>query len=59
VGDVCGKAEEAMAFYASVFPSSGIGDLDRYGADELPDEEGSVKHATFRVAALEKTYDGR
>jgi predicted 3-demethylubiquinone-9 3-methyltransferase (glyoxalase superfamily) len=53
VGDVCGKAEEAITFYASVFPKSGIGDIHRYGIDEPPDAEGTVKHATFRLEGQE------
>jgi predicted 3-demethylubiquinone-9 3-methyltransferase (glyoxalase superfamily) len=53
VGDVCGKAEEAIAFYTSVFPKSGIGDVHRYGIDEPPDAEGTVKHATFRLEGQE------
>jgi predicted 3-demethylubiquinone-9 3-methyltransferase (glyoxalase superfamily) len=53
VGDVCGKAEEAITFYTSVFPDSGIGGVHRYGMDESPDTEGTVKHATFRLAGQE------
>ena len=53
VGDVCGKAEEAIAFYTSVFPKSGIGDVHRYGIDEPPDAEGTVKHARFRLEGQE------
>ena len=53
VGDVCGKAEEAIDFYTSVFPGSGIGEVHRYGIDEPPDAEGTVKHATFRLAGQE------
>lgn len=47
VGEVCGKAEEAIIFYASVFPDSKIGDVLRYGENEPPDKEGTVKHASF------------
>ena len=53
VGDVCGKAEEAIGLYTSVFPESGIGGVHRYGADERPDAEGTIKHATFRLAGQE------
>lgn len=48
-GGVAGKAGEAIAFYASVFPNSGIGDIVRYGADEEPDREGTVKFASFTL----------
>ncbi len=50
VGPQCGKAEEAIRFYASVFPGSRVGDIDRYGRGEEPDREGTVKHASFTLA---------
>jgi predicted 3-demethylubiquinone-9 3-methyltransferase (glyoxalase superfamily) len=46
-GEVCGKAEEAIALYASLFPDSGVGDILRYGNGEEPDVAGTVKHAAF------------
>jgi predicted 3-demethylubiquinone-9 3-methyltransferase (glyoxalase superfamily) len=65
VGDVCGKAEEAINFYVSVFKdsfgshstSSGqavqvksrVGDILRYGRGEEPDKEGTIKHAAFTL----------
>jgi predicted 3-demethylubiquinone-9 3-methyltransferase (glyoxalase superfamily) len=49
VGDVAGKAEEAVNFYASVFPNSKVGDIDRYGKGEEPDKEGTVRHAEFSL----------
>jgi predicted 3-demethylubiquinone-9 3-methyltransferase (glyoxalase superfamily) len=49
VGDVAGKAEEAVNFYASVFPNSKVGDIDRYGKGEEPDQEGTVRHAAFSL----------
>jgi predicted 3-demethylubiquinone-9 3-methyltransferase (glyoxalase superfamily) len=49
VGDVAGKAEEAVNFYASVFPNSKVGDIDRYGKREEPDKEGTVRHAEFSL----------
>ena len=55
VGDVCGKAEEAMNFYASVFRNSPAGGdakvdiLGRYGKGEAPDKEGTVRHAHFSL----------
>lgn len=53
VGDVCGKAEEAINFYASVFKSAKIGDIMRYGASEKPDKEGTIKYAAFTLEGLE------
>jgi predicted 3-demethylubiquinone-9 3-methyltransferase (glyoxalase superfamily) len=49
VGKVCGKAEEAIDFYASVFRNSEIGPIRRYGKHEEPDEEGTIKHAAFTL----------
>ena len=48
-GDVAGKAEEAIAVYVSVLPDSEIGDIVRYGDDEEPDREGTVKYAGFTL----------
>src|SRR5947209_9539318 len=62
VGDVCGKAEEAINFYASVFQgapqSARIGDtnavvLARYGAGAGPDNEGTVQYSQFSLGGLE------
>jgi predicted 3-demethylubiquinone-9 3-methyltransferase (glyoxalase superfamily) len=52
-GDVCGRAEEAVGFYTSVFPDSGIGEVARYDADEPPDAEGTIKFAGFTLAGQE------
>ena len=49
VGDVAGKAEEAITFYASVFGRTEIGSIMRYGAGEEPETEGTVKHASFEI----------
>lgn len=61
VGDVCGKAEEAMNFYVKVFDSSRVGDITRYGPGEAPDSAGTVKHASFTLqgqafAAMDSAY---
>jgi predicted 3-demethylubiquinone-9 3-methyltransferase (glyoxalase superfamily) len=50
VGDVCGKAEEAMAHYTSVFDDAEVGDVHRYGPGPGPDAEGTVQYAGFRLA---------
>lgn len=62
VGDVCGKAEEAINFYGSAFGNADVGDIDRYGAGEEPDREGTVRHATFtldgyELAAMDSAHD--
>jgi predicted 3-demethylubiquinone-9 3-methyltransferase (glyoxalase superfamily) len=48
-GEVAGKAEGAVNFYASVFPNSKVGDIDRYGKGEEPDKEGTVRYADFSL----------
>ena len=52
-GEKCGKAEEAIRFYASLFPDSGVGDILRYGPGEEPDRAGSARYAAFRLAGQE------
>ncbi len=49
VGDVAGKAEEAITLYTSLFHHAKIGEILRYGKDEAPDREGTVKHASFEL----------
>ena len=49
-GANCGKAEEAIAFYSSVFGDAGLDDVMRYGRGEDPEKEGTVKYALFRLA---------
>ena len=43
-----GRAEEAVKFYTSIFRSSKIGDIARYG-EVGPGEKGSVMTATFEI----------
>ena len=51
--DVCGKAEEAVTSYTSVFPDSKVGAILRYGPDEQPDEAGTIKHVGFSLEGQE------
>jgi predicted 3-demethylubiquinone-9 3-methyltransferase (glyoxalase superfamily) len=53
VGKQCGKAEEAINFYALVFGSARVGDILRYSKGEEPDKEGTVKHAAFMLEGQE------
>ena len=53
VREVCGKAEEAINFYASIFNESKVGAILRYGRGEEPDKEGTVKHAAFTLLGQE------
>lgn len=50
---VCGRAEEAVEFYASVFPNSTAQILERYQQGEAPDEEGTVKFAHLTLDGQE------
>jgi predicted 3-demethylubiquinone-9 3-methyltransferase (glyoxalase superfamily) len=47
VGEQCGKAEEAINFYASVFHDTKSGPILRYGKNEEPDKAGTIKHASI------------
>lgn len=50
VGDVCGRAGEAIRSYTSVFPDSAV-DLEvPYGSDAAPNTEGDLMYASFRLA---------
>ncbi|HJT88634.1 MAG TPA: VOC family protein [Bryobacteraceae bacterium] len=62
VGNVCGKAEEAIHFYTSVFShaphSAEAGEttaqvLARYGKGDDPDTEGTVRFARFSLLGQE------
>jgi predicted 3-demethylubiquinone-9 3-methyltransferase (glyoxalase superfamily) len=49
VSKVCGKTEEAINFYASIFHNSKVGDMMRYGKGDEPDKEGTVRHVSFAL----------
>ncbi len=49
VGDVCGRAEEALTFYSDAFPDSQLGNIARWPAGMEPEVEGNVM---FGEAAL-------
>ncbi len=49
VGDVAGKAEEAINFYLSVFRNGRWGEIHRYGPGAEPDREGTVMFADFML----------
>ncbi|MEK3899800.1 MULTISPECIES: VOC family protein [unclassified Paenibacillus] len=52
VGDQCGKAEEAISFYLSVFKDSRQGNIARYPAGSGPDQEGTIMFADFMLENL-------
>jgi predicted 3-demethylubiquinone-9 3-methyltransferase (glyoxalase superfamily) len=47
VGDVCGKAEEAVTLWTSVFPKANVDLILHYGKGEEPDKEGTLKYGAF------------
>jgi len=49
VGSVCGKAEEAIEFYQSVFSDSERGRMARYPKGTEPDKEGTIMFADFTI----------
>lgn len=53
IGDNCGKAEEAINFYVSLFDSSKIEFIDKWAAGEPGGIEGLVKQAKFTLAGQE------
>lgn len=50
VGEVAGRAEEAINFYLSLFKDSKMGAIQRYGPGQAPDQKGTVMFADFRLA---------
>jgi predicted 3-demethylubiquinone-9 3-methyltransferase (glyoxalase superfamily) len=53
VGEQCGRAEEAVSFYTSVFKNTKVDHIMRYEAGEEPDKKGTVKHAGFMLEGQE------
>lgn len=45
VGEQSGSAEDAINFYTSVFHNAKVDHILRYGKNEAPDKEGTIKHA--------------
>lgn len=50
VGDVCGRAEEAINFYMSVFKDTKLGMMSRYPEGMEPDAAGTLMFADFMLA---------
>lgn len=48
-GKACGKAEEAIGLYTTVFKNSGVAHIQRYGEGEAPDKPGTIRHAAFSL----------
>ncbi|NBD23548.1 VOC family protein [Paenibacillus glycinis] len=64
VGDNCGKAEEAIQYYVSVFEDAEQGNMMYYPPGREPDKAGSVMFADFRLkelwlAAMDSAHEHR
>lgn len=62
VNNVCGKAEEAIRFYLSVFRDSNQGIVARYTKGMEPDKEGTIMYADFMIenqwfAAMDSAHE--
>jgi predicted 3-demethylubiquinone-9 3-methyltransferase (glyoxalase superfamily) len=62
VGEVCGKAEEAIKFYLSVFKKAKLGNVFRYGKGQEPDQEGTIMFSDFMLegqwfAAMDSAHE--
>jgi predicted 3-demethylubiquinone-9 3-methyltransferase (glyoxalase superfamily) len=53
VGDQCGKAEEAIQLYTSLFKNAEVRSIQYFKAGEPGGKEGLVKHAAFTLAGQE------
>jgi len=52
VNEKCGKAEEAITFYLSVFKETKLGKIMHYGPGQEPNKEGTVMFADFKLLDL-------
>ncbi|NLK97664.1 MAG: VOC family protein [Epulopiscium sp.] len=58
----CGKAEEAIKYYAELFENSEIGMMSRYGEGEAASSRAKVNYAVFKLdgmafSAMDNGYD--
>nr|BBH87431.1 VOC family protein [Thermosporothrix sp. COM3] len=54
VGELCGRAEEAITFYMSLFKDSRLLNIERYEEEEMAGEKaGTVKLARFSLKGQE------
>ena len=49
VGDQCGKAEEAITFYTSIFPNSEIKNIKKYSEGEAGGTPELIKYGEFTI----------
>ena len=53
VGDQCGKAQEAIDFYTSIFPNSKTISLEKYAEGEAGGAPDLIKHGVFTINETE------
>lgn len=53
VGDQCGKAEEAINFYTSIFPNSEIKSITNYDQGEPGGTPELIKYGTFTLNGID------
>ena len=53
VGSVCGRAEEAIGLYTSIFDGAMVGEPMRYGSGEEPDVAGTLRYAAFTLDGMQ------
>jgi predicted 3-demethylubiquinone-9 3-methyltransferase (glyoxalase superfamily) len=53
VGSVCGKAEEAVNFWTSIFHEAKVNATLHFGKGEEPDQEGTLKYGSFSLFGQE------
>lgn len=53
VGDQCGKAEEAIKFYTSIFPNSEVKSITRYAEGEPGGTPELIKYGVFILNGVE------
>jgi len=62
VGDVCGRCEEAVGYYTSIFEGSTVGEMLRYSENETPEAPDTIKHVEFSLtgrgfAAMDSAHE--
>jgi predicted 3-demethylubiquinone-9 3-methyltransferase (glyoxalase superfamily) len=51
--EACGKAEEAVKYYADIFEDSEIGIISRYGEGEAESSRAKVNYAAFKLFGMD------